>query len=201
MFFQKSQLIIVGILAVLAGVAFAHWQANRVSVPVVANATVFKSPRAMPAFELRSHLDQPFTIDQFKGKWSVLFFGFTHCPDVCPTTMSMLARTRESLLEHDEDIQVVMISVDPERDNVGKLAAYVPFFDPSFIGVTGSLDDIAMLTQKMGVAYQRIEQDTGNYTIDHTSALFVINPEGALAAISSAPHQPEVLANDLRAIR
>ncbi len=131
-----------------------------------------------------------------------MFFGFTHCPDVCPTTMTMLASTKKRILEAHPDAapQVLMISVDPTRDTPEVLSRYVPFFDKAFIGATGTEEAIKALTEKMGVAYSRVPTGPGQYTIDHTSALFVVNPQGALQAISSSPHLPEVLANDFLAM-
>jgi len=121
MLFGNSRLLLLCLVALLGGAGLAHWQSNRAPELVVANATVLTAPRALPEFELRSHTNQPFTVENLVGHWSVVFFGFTHCPDVCPTTMSMLAQTRKVLQTSQDDLQVIMISVDPERDTVETL--------------------------------------------------------------------------------
>ncbi|MFK8030788.1 MAG: SCO family protein [Gammaproteobacteria bacterium] len=200
MFSNKPLLIGVCLLALIAGYGVAHWQQQ--PSYTVTNATVLDFPRPVPTLEMTDHNGTPFSNDQLLGSWSIVFFGFTHCPDVCPTTMSMLASTKKRIvdLEPESSPQVVMISVDPARDTPEELSRYVPFFDPDFVGVTGTEAHLKALTESMGVAYRRVPTGPDDYTIDHTSALFIINPEGALQAISSSPHLPEVLANDLLAL-
>jgi len=189
-------------LTVIAGFLLAKYQDLTGPSREVENATVFNQPRALPEFSLLNHHGQAIGPSDLGGNWSVIFFGFSHCPDVCPTTMAMLARTRKILADAGETLspQVYMISVDPERDTVEKLSTYVPFFHPSFIGITGSREQITMLTKTMGVAHNRVPLENGEYNIDHTSALFILNPDGHLVALSSSPHLPEVLANDLLAL-
>lgn len=197
---NKPLLFAICALAVAAGAGVAHLQKP---VPLaVQNATVLDFPRPLPALDLIDHTGQGFTNERLNNTWSVVFFGFTHCPDVCPTTMSMLSSTTQLLKEHSATTvpEVIMISVDPKRDTPEALGQYVPFFNEAFTGVTGTEAQIKSLTETMGVAYREVPKEDGDYTIDHTSALFIINPEGALQAISSSPHVPETLANDLLAI-
>ncbi len=202
MFPLSNKLLLFGVclLALAAGAGLAHLQ-NPPSY-TVANATVLDFPRPLPTLALVDHEGAPFTNERLQNTWSVVFFGFTHCPDVCPTTMSMLASTMERIKASHPDAapQVVMITVDPTRDTPDQLKKYVPFFAPDFVGVTGTEAQIKSLTETMGVASRRVPTGPNDYTIDHTSALFVINPDGALNAISSSPHLPEVLANDLLAL-
>ncbi|MEM7081294.1 MAG: SCO family protein [Pseudomonadota bacterium] len=197
---NKTLLALVSLLAIGGGAWLAHWQQQ--PRYVVQNATVLDFPRALPTLDLIDHRNEPFDNARLERAWTVLFFGFTHCPDVCPTTMSVLAKARERMrtLDPDRTFEVIMISVDPERDRPEVLEQYVPFFDPDFLGVTGTTAQIQSLAADMGVAYRRVPTGEQAYTVDHTSALFVINPEGALQAISSSPHVPDVLANDLLAI-
>ncbi len=199
---NKPLLFGICLFALAAGAGLAHWQ--QTPAYTVSNATVLDFPRPVPTLDLTDHEGEAFTNERLQGTWSVVFFGFTHCPDVCPTTMSMLASTMKRIeaVNPEAKPQVIMISVDPARDTPEQLNKYVPFFAPDFVGVTGTEAQIASLTETMGVASRRVPlgEGEGDYTIDHTSALFVINPDGALNAISSSPHLPEVLANDLLAL-
>ena len=197
---NKPLLFGLAVLAVIAGAVMAHLQ--RAPSYTVSNATVLDFPRPVPPLDLVDHEGKPFNNDRLEGRWSIVFFGFTHCPDVCPMTMNMLASTMKRIeASHPgAEPQVVMISIDPERDTPERLNAYVPFFAPDFVGVTGTLDQINSLTETMGVASRKVVTGEDTYTMDHTSALFVINPDGALNAISSSPHLPEVLANDMLAM-
>src|SRR3990170_1240697 len=108
--------------------------------------TLFPDPKPLTAFALTDHRNRVFDLASLKGKWSFLFFGFTHCPDVCPTTLAVLARARDNIARNTvgaEDIQFVFVSVDPNRDSAIKLRRYVDYFDTSFVGVTGDNAQIA----------------------------------------------------------
>jgi protein SCO1/2 len=172
-------------------------------IPELERATLFATPRALPVFSLTDQDGRPFGPAELRGRWSILFFGFTHCPDVCPATLATLAAARRELadLPAAAQPQVVLVTVDPERDTAAQLKAYVAFFDPAFAGVTGAPDAIAALTSQMGVAVRKGARDEhGNYTVDHTAALFLVNPDGALAGIFSTPHTPDGIAHDYRRI-
>ncbi|MCZ6912110.1 MAG: SCO family protein [Proteobacteria bacterium] len=169
------------------------------------NATWLRAPRPLPEFELLSHSGQAFRKENLRGNWSFLFFGFTHCPDVCPTTMSTLNRVVGGIADRGKrQPRVFFVSVDPMRDSADKLAAYVPYFNPEFVGLTGELASIQNLTRDLGVAviYTPTEQtvagheDEQNYSVDHTTALFLIDPDGRLSGIFSAPHITEQIIDD-----
>ncbi len=155
----------------------------------VNGAVVFDKPRIIPAFQLRDHAGQPFDLERLKGKWTVMFFGFTSCPDVCPTTLATLSQWYKKL---DEDVrsktQVVMLTVDPARDTPEKLAAYMGHFDPAFVGVTGDFLPIKTLTDQLNVAFNRVV--LGNdYTVDHSGHLVLVNPYGHYHGIFKPPFQ------------
>lgn len=141
-------------------------------------AIVFESPRIIKEFSLVDHNNQEFNLSNLQGRWSLVFFGFTHCPDICPTTLAKLAQVVKQL---DTDIakqtQILMVSVDPARDTPEKLAEYVTYFNPDFTGVTGEFLDIMSLTRNVNVAFQKVVLDE-DYTIDHTGNLILINPKG-----------------------
>ena len=144
-----------------------------------------------------------FTLDDLTGHWSLLFFGYTHCPDVCPTTLGVVAQARKIAVANNHLFpQVFFVSVDPERDKVEILTEYVQYFDTDFIAVTGDDKLIKALTLQMSVVYMKMpaEDDTGGYLVDHSSALLLINPEGKLVAFFNPPHDPKVIVKDFQTV-
>ena len=144
-----------------------------------------------------------FTLDDITGHWSLLFFGYTHCPDICPTTMSVVAQARKIAIANNNLFpQVYFVSVDPERDKVETLAEYVQYFDTDFIAVTGDEQLIKAFTLQMSVVYMKMpaEDNTGDYIIDHSSALLLINPEGELVAFFNSPHDPKTIVKDIKTV-
>jgi protein SCO1/2 len=129
-----------------------------------------------------------------------VFFGFTHCPDVCPTTLALLAQVRKQLtgLATAEQPRVVFVSVDPERDTPPKIKEYVRFFDPGFIGVTGTPDEVQKVAKAFSVPFMKVPLPGGGYTVDHGAGIFVVAPSGRIVAYASPPLAPDVLARDYR---
>ena len=195
---------VVAIVAVTSGILSACWLLKHQAgaQPAVTTATLLVPPRPLPPLALVDQNNQPFGADRLRGGWSFVFFGFTSCPDVCPVTMSALAQTRKLLADLPEPSRprVVMISVDPERDTPERLAAYVKGFDPAFVGATGTKPAIDELAQRMGVLVATRPLDGDAYTVDHTTSLFLVGPDGALRALFSAPHEPDKIAADYRRI-
>ena len=152
--------------------------------------------------ELIDQDNRPFDIGRLRGGWSLVFFGFTSCPDACPLTMTVLAQTNKLLadLPAERRPRVVLISVDPQRDTPERLAAYVKAFDPTFTGATGTKAAIDELARRMGVMAATRPIEGGSYTVDHTTSVFLIDPDGALRALFSAPLTPKLIAEDYRRI-
>jgi protein SCO1/2 len=196
----RTSLLYTVVAIVAAGVGFAL--AIRSTAPAgPTQALVMTAPRALPDFALIDHHGEAFGPARLDGQWTFLFFGFTHCPDICPTALQTLASVRRQLgdLPPDEQPDVVMISVDPGRDTPEQLATYVPYFDPSFLGVTGADESLAALTSGLGVAFSRTPSADGeSYTVDHTAAIFLVNPDARLAAVFGTPHSAETIAQDYR---
>lgn len=130
-------------------------------------------------FALTDHTGKQRTLADFRGKTAVVFFGFTQCPDVCPTTLSDMAEVKKKLGADGKKLEVLFISVDPERDTPALLAQYVPAFDPAFIGLTGTPEQIAATAREFKVFFQKVPGRTEkSYTVDHTAASFVFDPQG-----------------------
>jgi protein SCO1/2 len=127
-----------------------------------------------------------------------MFFGYTHCPDVCLTGLTAMKDMRSRLQTAGVvPPQVIFISVDPARDTPEHLAAFAGFFDPSFIGATGNDDALAPLVKNLGIHYQRVEgKKKESYTMDHTASVFLVDPKGRLKAVFSWPHDPQAMAKD-----
>ena len=152
-------------------------------------AFMFDTPRALPEFELVDHRGEAFTAASLEGQWTLVFFGFTYCPDICPTTMAFLARFMgelEGLPEHN-DTRVVMVSVDPARDTPERLAEYVPYFDPGFTGVTGEFLDIHRFATALNTPFRKVPGEDDNYLVDHSANVVLINPRGDYHGFFKAP--------------
>jgi protein SCO1/2 len=199
---KSRRLLIFAVLitALGAGLAIGAWiQGRSVSLEDI-NATVLEPPAKLDEFELMTHLGSPFTLDSLQGKWTFMFFGYTHCPDICPTTMGTLTQMDKILLEQDAELarQVVFVSVDPERDTIEKLSQYVPYFDPSYIGVTGNRANINRFTRKLGILHIRSgEEGSDDYLVNHSSSILLFNLDGSLRALfSGLPHNASDLADN-----
>ena len=143
--------------------------------------------KSIKPFKLMDHLGKPFNQRRLQGKWTFLLFGYTHCPDVCPTALAVLANVFERLRTVSgilQETQGVFVSVDSARDTPELLNNYLPFFNPDFVGVTGSQIRIFNLTSQLGAAYMISpeEDDAGNYSVSHSADYFLINPAGMLVA-------------------
>jgi len=167
--------------------------------------TLFPDPKPLAAFALTDHKNRVFDLASLKGKWSFLFFGFTHCPDVCPTTLAVLARARDNIAKNTagaEDIQFVFISVDPNRDTTGKLGQYVDYFDTGFLGVTGDDAQIGNLAGQLGAAYQvAITPGLENYPVNHSTAVFLLDSRARYHAVFTPPHDAEAISKRFKVVR
>ena len=149
-------------------------------------------------FKLTDHNGTPRTLQDFRGKVVVLFFGYTQCPDVCPTTMSELAAVMQKLGPEAERVQVLFVTVDPERDTASLLSQYVPAFNPTFLGLRGDAQATAEVAKEFKILYQKQPGTTpGSYTMDHSAGTFIFDPQGRLRVYVSYGQGPEVFAHDI----
>jgi protein SCO1 len=200
---RPLRIAILVIVAFAAGLILARLLTPaRIAPPETERATVLPEPRSLPPLELIDQDGRALPAGFFASHWTLVFFGFTQCPDICPTTLATLAQVRAQLADLPEVARprVLFVSVDPERDPPERLAAYVRFFDPSFLGATGSAEATAAAAAAFGVPYARVEMPEGGYTMDHGSGLFLVGPGGGLVAYLSAPHEAAIIARDFRRI-
>jgi protein SCO1/2 len=152
-------------------------------------------------FTLTDHNGATRTLADFKGKVVVMFFGFTHCPDVCPTTLAAMGQAMKQLGPDAERVQVLLVTVDPERDTPAVLKQYVTAFDPRFIGLTGDAQAIARTTKEFKVIAQKNPgADPQSYTIDHSAGTYLFDTQGRLRLFMGYGQGPDVLVHDVRAL-
>jgi len=191
----------IAIVAAAAGMLLARAALSPPTEPLQ-RATLLPTPRSLPELALLDQDAKPFDRKQLQGHWSLLFFGFTRCPGICPSTLTMLAQTHRRLqdLPPAQQPRVVLVSVDPQHDSPPRLKAYLSAFNTDFLGVTGTAAAVEPLARSLGVSITMRALPGGDYTVDHTTAIFMVDPRGAWRAVFSSPHSADVIADDYRRI-
>ena len=198
---RKLLLITVAVLALGGGATTVFMQLQGTH-ELPSHATVIPTPMPLPEFALLDHAGNQFDRQSLRGEWSLVFFGFTHCPDICPATLQQLAIARDNVLAADDGQsnsfpQIVLISVDPERDTVEIMREYVANFGADITGVTGDIDELKKLTSALGIFFEKSADDTENYNVAHSAVVLLINPKAEFHALFSAPHDVENFVNDV----
>ena len=199
----KTTLLLVFFLAVtaVAGAISARYLLDT-QTALPDDITLLEPARSIPDLALIDDTGAPFTLAQLRGGWSLLFFGFTHCPDICPNTLVILNAVHAQLKQSENVAtpRIIFVSVDPQRDTPQKMQDYVQYFDDSFVGVTGEITQIKKLTSALYLPFDHIENDDGSTTVEHSAALVLVNPQGRARAYLTPPHAPQKLADDIRKI-
>lgn len=193
-------LLVVVVLSITAAIVlkFATLQPDLKAELQRSQTLYFETPRLLPDVTLTRHTGEVFHVDQFKGQWDLINFGYTYCPDICPTNMADMKQARTQLEAKGlaDQVQFWMVTVDPARDTVEQLSQYVPYYHPEFIGLTGSLDNITTLaTQLSAVFYQ--EGAGEGYTVAHSDNYALIDPDGHFVALMRPPHKPSHIVDAL----
>ena len=208
---SPTLLRLAALLSAVLALAGGYWLADQLlgKTPDLSGlrATVFSEPRAIEPFTLVDHTGKPFDNASLEGRWSFVFFGYTHCPDVCPTTLSVLNSVARKLEDQKDRVQFVFISIDPGRDTPEQLGQFVSYFNGSFIGATGGEDALSALTRQIGVIYARVAVNSGgpdaaqdNYLMDHSASVLLFNPRGRFHAVFTPPLDAKSMADDFRLI-
>jgi protein SCO1/2 len=189
----------IALVAAFAGVYVAR-MLNQPAVPSLEAGTSLPQARVLPEFNLVDTHGNAASPAALRGHPTLVFFGFTHCPDVCPTTLALLADVQKHAAQRDPAapaIPVALISVDPERDTPEQLGSYIASFRGNFIGLTGSASEIVKATRAFGVAAARVDLGGGNYTMDHSATVFALDSQARIVAVFTAPLSAAALARDL----
>jgi protein SCO1 len=184
--------------AALCAALGGYWLAQQLdrAGPRLASGTWLPRPKAVRDFRLTDTTGRAFTRAELAGGPTLVFFGFTHCPDVCPTTLMALAKVRQRAAL--KGLRVLFVSIDPQRDSAPVLGTYVHGFDPAFLGLTGEPGSILALAADFGVAVNRVALPGGDYTMDHSAVVFLLDARARIAAIFTPPFDAPALASDLR---
>jgi protein SCO1/2 len=211
-----------------AVIALGYLTVRDMRAPVATGMAVFDPPTPLPAFQLHDQHERVFDPERLRGRWSFVFFGYTHCPDICPTTLVVLREVQRLAGGADQGIQYVLVSVDPARDTAAVLRQYVAYFHPEFVGATGPDSELQRLTRALGAYYSRepatapgevpdarVPRETGSseaalapppsspgsYEVAHSAAIFLIDPQVRLRALFAGPHDAARMADGFRRLR
>ena len=190
---NRSGLTIGVAVAIAAGIGLAFW--FRMPALELTAGTALPEPRKIDPFALVDQQGRILDAAALQGRWTLLFTGFTHCPDICPTTLATLAELDQRL--GPAAPRFLFVSVDPERDTPERIAAYLEHFDPDLVGATGTRDAIESFTRGLGLAQVRNPGVRGEYTVDHSAALVLIDPRARLAGYFQPPYDIDALEADL----
>lgn len=199
----RVPLTLVLIAALAAGLGL--WAGQKAffgttALPETQTMRLLDPPRILPDFSLRSSDDARIDAAALRGRWTMVFLGFTHCPDICPMTLAELAKAEKLLADLPEERRprILFVSVDPERDTPEVIAKYAAYFSPTVLSGTSDVESLARFASSLSMVFAKTPLPDGDYTIDHTSWVAVLNPQAQLAGFIRPPLEPEKIAADLR---
>ncbi len=195
----------VCVLTLVAGISIGSQLSFFVTEPTpIANGIVFDEPQAIGGFQLVDQNQGRFSVENFRGAWSFVYFGFTRCSEPCPKTLAELQHLSDKLSGHspndDVPVKFVFVSVDPERDTLPQLKTFLQNLSPGLVGLTGDPDELRILAAQIAAPFKVNRDDSSELTIDHSYSIFLINPDAEFQAILTPPHEASQLAADFRAI-
>ncbi|MEE4635301.1 SCO family protein [Pseudomonas alliivorans] len=199
---QKTVFILVAVVALIMGLTI-----NRVlsgkgpgdqTALIDAGVILLPQSRSLPSLSMSDQNGAPVAVDELKGKWTLVFFGYTYCPDICPTTLAQLRDIRTKLPQEAVDnMRVVLVSVDPDRDTSQQLKQYLGYFDPRYIGLTAPVADIQKLASALSIPFIPADTSKPGYTVDHSGNLALIGPDGRQRGFIRSPLNAQKLVAQL----
>jgi protein SCO1/2 len=191
--------IVVAAFAAAIGLWLGQRYFAAAAQPVLRNAVLYPSPRSIPDFHLTQAAGAPLSMNDWRGHWDIVYFGYTSCPDVCPTTLATFKAAWRDLQTRDltDKIRFNFISVDPQRDTPELLGKYVSFFNPAFIAATGSDDELTRLTHSLGLIYSRTTDANGTIEVDHSGSAVIVDPRGQLIGMFRPPFDAASVVADM----
>ena len=199
---SANYLILIAALAAALGL----WLGSRAFAPApgppLSTAVLYPSPRMLPDFSLARADGGTLTLADWKGHWTVAFFGYTNCPDVCPTTLATFKQAAAKLRADGvgDRVRFDFISVDPARDTPEQLSKYVGYFSKDFVAATGTDEELTKLTRALGLVYSREPTGNGDYNVDHSASAVIIDPEGRQIGLFRPPFDAATMAADLQTL-
>lgn len=196
------RIIVVALVLLVAAMFLLPRERNLTRQPLA--ATVLPAPLEIPSFELADTAGVPFTRHDLEGRFSLVFFGYTFCPDICPLTLQVLAAVRDDLERRAPELvpQIVFVSIDPQRDSAARIRAYLGNFDPEFIGVTAADEELAPLEEALGVTVHKMGADGENYNVTHNGTIYLVGPAARLRALfNESPQDAAAIASDYLLLR
>ena len=200
---HTSSLPIWLIVAAAIAAGLGLWLGQRLFTapeqPRLENAALYPAPRSIPDFHLTRTNGQPLTLADWRGRWTVVFFGYTSCPDVCPTTLATFKQVWKDLAARgiSDKVRFDFISIDPDRDTPDRLGKYVAFFSPDFIAATGPDSELMPLTRALGLIYSRSTDANGAISVEHSGSAVIVDPQGREIGIFRPPFVAMAIADDL----
>ena len=206
----KRITVAISIIAFLLGLATGlgiysakYYRMDTSAKPAI-KGLLWPNPKQLLPFKTIDHKGREFGLNHLQGKWSFLFFGYTHCPDICPITLTVMSQVHEQLVAKGKasNVQILFVSVDPERDTPDQLKTYVKYFNPDLIGLGGTEQQINSLSRQIGIAYMKGEETaSGDYLVDHSASVILIDPQGRFVSLFSAPQQVDSTVEQFIAVR
>ncbi len=209
----NRKIVVILVVAVAAGLGFVFAQKlfngapNRPRWPETQSVTLYPQARALPAFSLRQSDGTQLASGELKGHWTLVFLGFTFCPDVCPTTLAELAQAQNRWQSMPETLRprVLFVSVDPERDTPTRIGEYAHAFHADTLAATADVPALEHFTKSLGFVFMKVPGDNfaknpQDYTMDHSSGIAVLDPQGRVAGLLRPPFEPKAIAEDLQAL-
>ncbi|PAV47340.1 cytochrome c oxidase assembly protein [Pseudomonas sp. HAR-UPW-AIA-41] len=196
---QKTVVVLAALVAIVLGLTVHKVLGSKgdgLDKAALLDAGIILLPqsRELPELTLTNVDGQPQALSSLKGKWTLVFFGYTFCPDICPTTLAQLRQLNSQLpAETRSQLQILMVSLDPHRDTPEKLKQYLGFFDPAYLGLTGPLADIQKLANAVSIPFIPGDTSKENYTVDHSGNLVLLGPDGRQRGFIRAPLKNEKL--------
>jgi protein SCO1/2 len=189
---QKTVFILVALVALVLGLTVNKVLSGRgqgdPTALIDAGIILLPTSRSLPDLKMTNQDGKPVVMNELKGKWTMLFFGYTFCPDICPTTLAQLRQIKSELPKDVVGkLQIVLVSVDPNRDTPQQLKQYLGYFDPEFQGVTASVDDIQKLANAVSIPFIPADTSKPNYTVDHSGNLALLGPDGTQRGFIRSP--------------
>lgn len=190
-------LVLFAVVAAGAGWWLSQHYFTAPPAPALQNAVLYPQPRGVPEFHLRQANGQALDLASWRGHWNVVYFGYTSCPDVCPTTLAVFKQVWKELGAMQEKVRFDFISVDPQRDTPEQLGKYLAFFSPDFVAATGSDEELTQLTRALGLVYSRTSDANGAVQVDHSGSAVIVDPQGRLVGMFRPPFTAAAIVADL----